>query len=152
MTGTLIDAVEESFRLAILTVIGDAANVYNGKSSSNKKLPCVICAADGDSVEEDPPRSGNYWVNVETSVKLSSHTEPTAQTNPQADEVGLLKQVFDILRTNSLADLLNAQGQDLTVLPEGFFFLAPKAGRDEMGAYVDTMPIRLYCCPSKLAA
>lgn len=149
MTGTLLDSIEEAFRLAVKSIIGDAADVYTGKSPVDKVAPCVICSADG-STEEDPPRTGNYWVNVDIAVKHTAATEASDTVNPRDDSISLLKSVFDILRINDLPTLINAQGQDLTVFPEGAFFDAPRSERDELGIWVDTMTVRLYCCPSVL--
>ena len=126
------------------------ANIYPGHSSADKILPCVIAAADGGSAEEDPPHTGNFWVDVEVYVKASAATEPGVPPDPNVADLALTKAVFDTINVTNLDALLNAQGQDLTVFPRGFLFMAPKAGRDEKGVWVDIQPIRIYCCASVL--
>lgn len=157
-TGELLDSVETAFQRIVLAAFVPPLtppNVYTGRDSQNKKLPCVICAVDGDA-EEDPPRTGNYWVNVEISVKHTAATEASDTVDPKADAIALTKSVFDLLRINNLDATINAIAAtaplDLTIFPQGFFFSAQKSGRDELGVYVDTLPVRLYCCPSILAA
>ncbi|HEV2210854.1 MAG TPA: hypothetical protein VG167_18935 [Verrucomicrobiae bacterium] len=151
MSVQLIDAVELAFVSLIQAAVGTQANGYPGKSSGTKALPCFIAAADGSSLEEDPPRSGNYWVDVEVSVKAIAATEPGAG-DPVLADYALAQTVFNTLQVSNLDVLLNSQGQLLTVMPNGFFFGTPRQLQDEEGAWVDILAIKLYCCNSILAA
>lgn len=146
----LLNSLELAFQGLILGFLGSGANVYTGKASSNKKLPCVIIAADGSSLEEDPPHTGNFWIDVEISVKASAATQPNAVADPTLADMAFTSSVFGIVQVTNLDALLNAQGQSLTVFPTGFFFMAPKGGRDELGAWVDQLTIKVYCCSANL--
>jgi hypothetical protein len=149
-TNNLIDSVEGALQKLLIANLPVNTNVYTGKASSNKKAPCVICACDGEQ-EEDPPRTGNFWISVEVSVKSIAATEPGATVDPLSSDQAFVKSVFDIVCVNVIDALLSAQGFDLTILPQGFIFGSFKSGRDEQGVYVDQLPIRLYCCASILA-
>lgn len=147
----LITSLENAFVSLINPVALGLANVYPGHSSATKALPAVIAAADGSSVEEDPPQSGNCWVDFELSVKAAAAAEPGAITDPNVADLMITRLVFNVVKVSNLAELLNMQGQDLTVFPNGCFFSPPKAGRDAEGVWVDMLPIRIYCCASVLA-
>lgn len=146
----LLNALELAFQSLILGNLGSGNNVYTGKASSNKKLPCVIIAADGSSLEEDPPHTGNFWVDVEISVKASAATQVGAAADPTLADMALTQSVFSLVQVSNLDFLLNNQGQSLTVFPTGFFFMAPKGGRDELGGWVDQQTIKIYCCQANL--
>lgn len=147
----LITSLENAFVSLITPAAAPlGGNVYPGHSSADKILPLVIAAADGSSTEEDPPHSGNFWVDVEIYVKATAATEAGVPADPNVADLALTKAVFDVVKVTDLDAQLNAQGQDLTVFPTGFFFMPPKAGRDEKGVWVDIQPMRIYCCPSVL--
>lgn len=146
----LLNSLELAFQSLILGALGSGNNVYTGKDSSNKALPCAIVAADGESLMEDPPHSGNFWVEVELSVKATAATEPAALADPTVADMAFVQSVFSIVQVSNLDVLLNSQGQSLTVFPTGFFFMSPKSGRDELGAWVDQLKLRVYCCQANL--
>lgn len=153
----LIVSLENAFVNLITPVAAPfGANVYPGHSSKDKVLPAVIAAVDGSSLEEDPPHTGNFWADVEIAVKASAATEPGVPPDPNVFDQALVQAVFTLLLgpgggTSNLDQLLNAQGQDLTVFPTAYFFLPPKAGRDQEGVWVDIQPIKVYCCASIIA-
>lgn len=149
MDNLLLSSVESAFSSLITAAIGSQANVYTGKASTNKVLPCVICIADGEE-QEDPPFTGNYWVSVEIQVKYHADTAP-GLSDPKVADLTLVRNVFNAVKVSNLDALLNGQGQNLTVFPNGFFFSSQKAGQDEMGAWADVQPIKLYCCASVIA-
>lgn len=145
----LITSLENAFVSLILPAAAPyQANVYPGHASSTKALPCVICSADGDSTQEDPPHQGNFWVDLEITVKASAATEADAVADPNVFDLALTKAVFDAVKVNNLDALINALGYDLTILPNAFFFYPPKAGRDQDGVWVDQLTIKVYCCAS----
>lgn len=146
MDNLLIVSLENAFASLIApTAAAHGASVFPGHSSATKTLPCVIPSVDGSALEEDPPHFGNFWVDVEISVKASAATEQ-AGADPNVADQALTAAVFTLVKVNNLDALLNAQGQNLTVFPTAFFFGAPKAGRDAEGVWVDQMPIKIYCC------
>jgi hypothetical protein len=155
MSAPLVNALELALCKVVSDAIGNAANVYPGKASTTKALTCVICAADG-SAEEEPPRTGNFWVDTETTVKAIAATEPGSAVDPVIAAEDLTQAVFNALKVDNLDLLLNAAAQSmgllLTVFPQGFFFSAPKQGQDEEGAWMDVLPCRIYCCASVLAS
>jgi len=150
VSAPLVNALELALCKVVSDVIGNAANVYPGKASTTKVLPCVICAADGSSAEEDPPRTGNFWVDTETTVKVIAATEPGAAVDPVIAADDLTRAVFNALTLDNLDVLLNAAAQSLglllTVFPQGFFFSSPKQGRMRRG------PGWMYCRAGFIAA
>lgn len=150
MSNALCDAVELAFVAVIGNAIGSMANIVPGKASGVKALPEVICSADGSNQEEDPPHSGNFWIDVMISVRAQAATEPGAIVDPKLADSALVKAVWSTLKVDNLDTLLNAAGQPLTVFPTGYFFLPDKQGKDADGAWIDELPIRLYCANSIL--
>lgn len=147
----LVVSLENAFvSLVSSTAVGLGANVFAGHSSATKTLPCVVCSADGSSLEEDPPHSGNFWMDFQVAIKASAATEQGG-ADPNIIDQALTAAVFALVKVNNLDSLLNAQGQNLTVFPTAFFFGAPKSGRDGEGVWVDELPIKIYCCATVIA-
>jgi len=139
--------------LAAVALAGPAADpalVYAGRSAATKSLPCVICAAEGGSEEEDPKGTGNFWVNLVISVKGTAATEADG-TDPTPADVALVDAVFGAFLVSDLPGALNAQGRLLTVFPNGCITSSPRRTQDEAGVWADELPIRVYCCASVLA-
>lgn len=148
----LVVSLENAFAsLVASTAVTMGAAVFPGHSSLTKTLPCVIPAADGTSLEEDPPHSGNFWVDLELSVKASAASDQGQLADPNVADQALTSAIFNLVKVTNLDQLLNAQGQNLTVFPTAYFFGAPKAGRDAEGVWVDTLPVKIYCCATVLA-
>lgn len=145
----LLNEVEQAMALMTAAAIGAEANVYAGKSSGEKKLPCVICEALGEA-EEDPKYSGNYWVMARWRIKATAATEANG-VDPSLADIQLVSDVSALIRVNNLDTALNAQGRVLTVFPNGFIIGSPERQQDELGAWEDILPVRLYCCNSVIA-
>lgn len=145
----LLNEVESAFVSLVAAGVGSLANVYPGKFSGDKALPWVVCEASGEG-EDDPKGSGNFWVNVRTGVKVSAATE-AGGPDPKIADVSLVSNVWTILQVTNLETQLNAQARNLTVFPTAFIIGAPTREYDETGAWVDILPIRIYCCNSVLA-
>lgn len=152
-TNQLLNSLETALQTILLNQLAAGSNVYTGKDSRNKKLPCYIVAADGDA-EEDPPHSGNHWVNVSVSAKSTSATDAGATQDPKVADLAFGKAMFDVVRVNnglpSLDAQINALGMDLTIFPTAVFYGAPKSGWGENDAWVDEQLIRFYCCASAI--
>jgi hypothetical protein len=134
---------------ALVGIVGPAvaglASVSAGRSPSTKALPCVICWAEGEELEEDPKGSGNFWVNWGIAVKGSAGQQPGA-ASPTLADIALATAAFNAVHVDNLVDLVNGAGTGITVFPNGFFFSAPKSGRDEEGVWSDELRGRVYCC------
>ena len=127
--------------------IGAEANVYGGKNSGDKQLPCVICEAAGEG-EEDPKSSGNYWFRIQWRIRATSATEE-AGPDPTLADTQLVADVSALFRVTDLDAGLNAQGRILTVL--GFVLESPIREENELGGWDDILSARVYCCNSVLA-
>lgn len=145
----LTNSLEAAF-VGLVQAAVPTVTVVPGRWPLPKVLPLVICAADGEG-DEDPPRSGNVWVDVKVVVKGSAAVDVDGG-NPAPWSAGLAGTVFDAVHQDNLDALLNAQGQTMTVFPMGFLFGAPESGRDEAGVWVDILPVRVYCCEGVIAA
>ena len=149
----LLNEVESAFVSLIAgnlpAPIGPPQNVYPGKSSGDKALPWVVCAANGEG-EDDPKGSGNFWVNVRIMVKTWSATE-AGGPDPKIADVAFVSNVWTILQVTNLDTQLNAQARNLTVFPTAFLIGAPTREYDAEGSWMDILTIRLYCCNSILA-
>jgi hypothetical protein len=155
---TLTSNLEEAFKKVIADDLAaltnpPALNLYTGKDNSEKVLPCVIIAADGDG-SEDPPDTGNFNCKVIISVKGLAVHDPNLtdaeQTDPKANDLSAVDAVFGILMDDGLQPALNATAYAITVFPRGISFDSPTCGRDQAGVWVDEMTLHLYCCGSKL--
>ena len=146
----VVTEVEEALASLVRSLgVWPETNVFTGQAASDKQLNCVICAANGDSLEEEPKGTGNFWVSAEVMVKSSAATDTDGQ-DPQVLHVALVDVVFKGLMVGDLDAQLNAQGRQLTVFPTAFILSSPQRAQDENGAWIDTLPIRLYCCASIL--
>lgn len=145
----LNDKVESALVALVRAAVADTAvSVLPGKDAGTIALPCVICAADGDGLE-DPIGTGNCWVNATVAIKHAAADEMDeveAKTYMQE----LVAQVFGAVQVGDLAEKLTAAIEDFTVFPGSVVFGAAESGRDEAGVWVDSLPVRLYCCGQTL--
>lgn len=156
----IIDASDSAFRGYLVTVNGLGGGqeaggiaIFTGKDPETKLLPCIICAADGDNVEEDPKGSGNYWLDVSIFVKTAAPPDLDPQGNTidsKTNSVSLANVVFTALQVDNLDTLVNNNG--FTIFPTGYIFGAQKRGQDKQGAWIDELPIRIYCAAFKIPA
>lgn len=148
MSALLAYELEQAFVSLILpTMVG--GNVYGGRSAGDRTLPNAVCEAIGDG-EEDPKLSGNFWMNMRITCKGTAATEADG-FDPTPLDVAFVKSVFEPLLVDDLPAQLNAQGRNLTVLPNGYITSAPTQEQDAEGSWVDVLTIRCYCCASVLA-
>jgi hypothetical protein len=151
----LIDRCEEACAAVLTAPVGALAAVATGKSYNDKTLPIVICAADGAGVEEDPKGTGNFWINLSVQIKTLAIQNADGQSpadNPKTTSQALVSAVMAALMVDNLPALLSAAVADFTVFPNGVIFESPSSGKDEQGAWIDELKMRVYCCASTLAA
>ena len=142
-------ALEKAFQSLITEALGNAYPVYCGRASTDKALPCVICQAQGDG-EEEPWHSGNYWITMAIMVKMAAGTDVNGQ-DPEPVNTLLIQLVESAIAITGLDASLNTQGQSLTVFTNGYIFNAHDLTfQREEGVWIDTLPVRVYCCASIL--
>ena len=139
----LNDKIEEALASLVSAAVGDLASVVTGKASGTKALPVVICAANG-SGEDDPPGSGNFWVDVAVQVKTSASDSETAKEDSQA----IIDAVASVVEAEGLPDQITNSGLGVTVLSPQVKYTAPESGQDEEGAWIDSITIGFYACES----
>jgi hypothetical protein len=151
----LIDRCEDAFAAVLAAPVGSLAEVATGKSYTDKTLPVVICAGDGGGVEEDPKGTGNFWLNFTVSIKTLAVADAEGTNpadNPKTTGQAIVSAVMAALMVDNLPALLSAAVADFTVFPNGVIFESPSSGKDEQGAWVDQLSMRVYCCASTIAA
>lgn len=138
----LVDRLEEALAVVLAPVVGDV-HVATGKDTRDKELPCVICAAEGDGIEEDPKGSGNFWLTATVMVK----TSPKAA---KATSQALVSKVYNAIIVDDLPAQLSAAVDDFTVFPNAVIFQSPNSGKTDDDVWQDEFPMRVLCCPSDL--
>lgn len=164
----LTDSLEESL-VAILTATAaahsytdaegnsNAVPVYCGKASPVKSLPNVRCEASGAG-DEDPPFSGNFWVDAVVMVRYIARQNPNG-TDPNAADPKTAEKLLSSAIANVLADDGLAAALNAAALAAGLAFTAyspiirgaQQTSAEPEGAWVDEFPLRVYCCASTLA-
>jgi len=79
-------------------------------------------------------------------VRTSSDDDADAKAKNQE----LVSAVFEALMVDDLADQLTSAVEDLTVFPNSMVFGAPESGKDEKGAWMDSMGVKMYCCAAAI--
>jgi hypothetical protein len=149
----LVDRCEEAYAAVLIPVVGALGTVLTGKSYTDKTLADVICSADGGD-EEDPKGTGNFWLHATVSIRTKAFQNETGTNpadNPKTTSQALVSAVMSALMVDNLPALLSAAVADFTVFPGGVIFEAPSNGKDETGAWIDELKMRVYCCASTLA-
>lgn len=135
---------------------GATATAVTSKESSDRPLPVVICACQGNQAEEEPKGSGNCWLDAEISIKHRAKDEPDAGAAATAGEAKTLDQelvsaVREVVYADDLAQQLTDAEDDFTVHPGSVQFNSPSSGQDDQGIWVDQINLRALCCASDLA-
>ena len=151
----ILNAAEAAFVALLTPAASGRGVVLPGKSSLNKTLPCVICSADGGSVEEDPKNTGNYWINMDVIIQSSAvpNEDGTAMTpvDPTPFDEQLVSDIHSAIQASDFSDTISAATTNFTVFPEGVIYESAQSGRDEHGVWNDSQRLRLYCCASAIA-
>lgn len=136
----LLSKAEQAGVALVNTLSSPPANLFTGQESIDKQAPCVIVEA-RDTIEEDPPLTGNYWIELEIAVKSMAPTDSDG-VDPKAANDALVQEIFDLFSTDQTAAGLNNATVDFgcqAVLPGGHSCVM------DGDAWVNTLRIRVYC-------
>jgi hypothetical protein len=121
--------------------------IYDGKGSSEKAAPCAICNA--ASATEDIPGTGNFWVDVEVTLKTvaavdSGEDEATPKDNSEVFATAVSNALFDDEFPANLSSVL-----------EDFhcFGVGDDAGHEsgeDGDCWAETWRFQLLCCASDM--
>lgn len=136
-------------------------DVFPGKGSTSKALPCTICWTHTARPMPDAPYSGNYlaqaFIEVRTSAVIESD-EPNEE-QPRLDSDARVSATFDLFQTTddnsgeSLgADITaSASGLDITIqnvrvveVNEGF---NPRTAMLQGNQWIDVIHLEILCGP-----
>jgi hypothetical protein len=147
---TLNDKIESALVAIISAAVTDlTVSVVPGKYAADKTLPVVICSADGDG-PDDPPGTGNFWINATVTVKASA-SDAASAAQAKTDQQSLADSVFNALYLDTLAAGLSAAATALTVFRGSVQFSSVESGEDAEGVWLDSVRIRMLACSSSLA-
>jgi hypothetical protein len=122
--------------------------VFTGQDTQDKVAPCVICEAGGEA-EEDPPNTGNCWVDLSVILKWPAAIDADGEDPKPANDAAV-RTVFTLFKSQTLPADINALGTpNFTVL--GVINRVPSF-QDEGDELVNTLKMRVYCCASTLPA
>lgn len=127
------------------------ATITTGKASSDKVAPLVVCEASTFG-EQDPPYSGNQWIDAEVIVKSIAAVDADGVATKPADDT-LVATVSDLVVVSDLPAQLNAAALAAAIefTCMGVTFDGGDSGQDG-DAWINSIKVKLYCCPSTLAA
>jgi len=143
------NVILEKVRQAIINVLtaGLPAGtiIYNERNSAEKVAPDVTVGA--SNALEEPLSTGNYWVDVEVSVRTIAAVD-VGGTDPKTDADSLSASVFELLEVDDLETQLTAALPNFTVIGLG----AEKEFSESIDgdAWVQTWKRRMYCAGSDL--
>jgi hypothetical protein len=155
----LNDKVEAALAAIVVPAAGDA-QVVTGKSAVDKQAPpVVVCSAEAQDMD-DPPGSGNYFLNGSVAIKsaavpnedgtVAAEDLANVEADIKAANQELVEGVFKAVQVDDLAERLSDEVDGLTVFPGSVQFGAPESGRDEKGFWIDVVHFRCYACASEL--
>lgn len=121
------------------------ANIYDGKRSGDKDVPSVGCGA--ARATEDPPDTGNFWVETEIILKTMARVDADA-VDPKTSSEALSTALWTALETDDLAAQLSTAITDFTCIGVG----EDKEFEEEEDGdcWKETLKLKLYCCASDL--
>lgn len=144
-----LNAKTELVLAAYLTGL-NLPNVISDESSQDKTPPEIVCGA--KTANEEPPFSGNYWVDFEIET-ISMFTTPDDESDPKVAHDALAESVFNALADTTLPAKLTAAAA-VAGLP--WTCMGMEELRQESLPMADSWHTsvmgRLYCCGSALAA
>ena len=117
-------------------------NIYAGRRGDDKSLPCVICAAESAG-EDDPPATGNKWVEAQVSVHLPA-PEDVDGVETLTDGNALSDAVTTALDDSGLAAGLTTGG---TLTVQGVIWGGVTSGAED-GIWTTVISLKLYSMPS----
>lgn len=121
-------------------------NIYEGQDSEDKQAPAVISYAEGPG-EEDPPFTGNFWLDLQVIVKYVFSIDADG-VDPKPLNDALVAAVFDAMLQIDLPTQLNAQA-----IPDFTCFTAQPLGQEtsvEGSVRTNALKLRVYSCAASL--
>jgi hypothetical protein len=136
--------VEQAFAAILEAADTGAAAIYQSKRSGDKSANCIIIKA--TAPEEEPPETGNFWVDVEITFKSVASVD-TDGTDPVDASNTIWSNALEVLEVDTLA-------ADLSALDDFHVFGFGEAksvdsGQDE-DLFTDMWKRRIYCCGSDM--
>ena len=122
--------------------LGQTTAELRGTDKTDKTSPAVVCVVEGGR-EEDPYKSGNYWLQARVEVRSQVHD--TSITVHQSR----VATTFDAMTDESLADTLSAavSGYNVhAVIPRG------QETNNTETEMVDVLRLDIYCCARDISA
>jgi hypothetical protein len=139
----ILDLTRQAF-ISYLWGFSGAANVYDEKNSTEKTSPSVSVGA--SRADEDPPLTGNFWVDVEVSVRTIAAIDATqAGGDPKAASDALATIVFEALEADNLKDLLSATADVTGYTVMGFAEEKTFTHEQDGDCWIQTWKRRVYC-------
>ena len=124
----------ESAILLYLQSLGlPTANIYAGDSSQTKAYPEIIVSV--SEGEEDPPLTGNYWLDVRLIIRSAMVLE--GGVDPVTAHDALTEAVFDGFASTSLWSNLTSYGTNFTVNGQLPFRLTEQPESDHFESTVE---------------
>lgn len=151
MDGTISKKCERAFAALLANALSVQAdfdpesNIYTGKGAGEKVSPCVICEAQ-PTPEEDPPRSGNFWVPLKIMTRKIAATD-TDNTSPESDSDSLSQAVSNAIVTDSIAEDVSEFEDDFTA--QGVLVDSQESTQVD-DCWEDVITLKVYCCASDL--
>ena len=153
----------------ILNGAGTSADVFPGKASADKPIPCTICYAHSANVDREAPYAGNYNVEAFVEVMTSGVQEQSDQpTDPAQRAISRTEQTFDLFfkddpesgritadalnqaaKTHPDADMQDFHAYDVRVqsITQGF---NPRSPKQSGLAWEDCLHLEIFCCPAAI--
>jgi len=146
MAAVIVLSKTRSALVAFLTAANVGCDrIYDEKSAGDKAAPNVSCGA--ANAVEDPPGTGNFWVDAVVSVKTPGAVDVgQAESDPKNSSESLCAAVFLALEVDDLAAQLTDIQDDFTVMG-----IAGEKGHhleQDGDCWVESIAVRLYCCAS----
>ena len=148
---------------------GTSADVFPGKRSQDKTLPCTICWSHSCTTDREIPYSGNYQVEAFVEVRTSGIQEEFDQPNDPANKaIGRIEQTFDLFfkddpesgrivadaltaaaKTSPDPDMQDFHAYDVRAasITQGFNPRNPKLAGN---AWEDCLHLEIFCCPANV--
>lgn len=129
--------VEKAFAAVLAAAFADTVNIYTGKSAQTKASPSITCIADAG--KEEPLDTGNFMLPVRIEVCFN----PSGPETPEADSETLTTNVYNAIKTDTLAADLTSAIADFTCISvlESSLEFGP-----EEEVWKDTLTVNIYCC------
>lgn len=158
----LLNDKAEAALAAIVTPAADGAQVVTGKTATDKQAPPLIICSAAVEEQEDPPHTGNFFVNCSVAIKTGAvvNEDGTAAADAVADDLeaavkaqnqARVVAIYGVVMVADLAEKMSEAIDDFTVFPASVVFGASESGRDAKGVWIDVLHFRCCACGSKLS-